>query len=223
MIIGHLTAEADHAIHMIHTKNITETNVLIYATAKVITRHTSTKKIVRTNTQISTPPWRRRLENKINNLRKDISRMESAREVHNTGNDNEAVQQERMSEISNRKCKAEADSYISHRLQRYTAKNITIRQIECSTHSPEEITPTSETTITRKKQKSQTNKKHIDSETTYKEHQKSTTQQGCQMLDRKYGKCLSNLWQKFWKMAIYLAILIFHYKMTIFWQYILIS
>jgi len=46
-----LTAEANHAVHMIHTKNITETNALIYATAKVITRHTSTQKTVRTNTQ----------------------------------------------------------------------------------------------------------------------------------------------------------------------------
>jgi len=25
---------------------------------------------------------------------------------------------------------------------------------------------------------------------------KLTSGQGCQMLDRKYGKCLSNLWQK---------------------------
>jgi len=25
---------------------------------------------------------------------------------------------------------------------------------------------------------------------------KLTSDQGCQMLDRKYGKCLSNLWQK---------------------------
>jgi len=43
------------------------------------------------------------------------------------------------------------------------------------------------------------------------------------MLDRKYGKCLSSLWQivgkKFLQMAIFLAILIFHYKMAIFWQY----
>jgi len=39
------------------------------------------------------------------------------------------------------------------------------------------------------------------------------------MLDRKYGKCLSNLWQIFGKhfleMAKFLAILIFHYKMAI--------
>jgi len=43
------------------------------------------------------------------------------------------------------------------------------------------------------------------------------------MLDKKYGKCLSDLWQifgkKISKMAIFLAILIFHYKMAIFWQY----
>jgi len=43
------------------------------------------------------------------------------------------------------------------------------------------------------------------------------------MLDRKNGKWLSNLWQilgkKLLKMAIFLAILIFHYKMAIFWQY----
>jgi len=43
------------------------------------------------------------------------------------------------------------------------------------------------------------------------------------MLDRKYGKCLSNLWQMFgkkiMKMAKLLAILIFHYKMATFWQY----
>jgi len=49
------------------------------------------------------------------------------------------------------------------------------------------------------------------------------TQPGCQMFHRKYGKCLSNLWQifgqKFLKMAILLAIWIFHYKMPIFWQY----
>ena len=44
--------------------------------------------------------------------------------------------------------------------------------------------------------------------------------QGCQMLDRKYGKCLSNLWQMFGKQlsttAIFLALLIFHYKTAIF-------
>ena len=80
-LIRHLTAEANHAIHIIHTMNITGTNPLIYATAKVITRHTSTQKTVRTNTQNSTPPWRRRLENKIKKLRKGISRMERARKV----------------------------------------------------------------------------------------------------------------------------------------------
>ena len=40
------------------------------------------------------------------------------------------------------------------------------------------------------------------------------------MLDRKYGKCLSNLWQpfskKFLKMTTFLAIFLFHYKMPIF-------
>jgi len=35
--IRHLTAEANHAIHVINSKDITETNALIYATAKVIT------------------------------------------------------------------------------------------------------------------------------------------------------------------------------------------
>jgi len=43
------------------------------------------------------------------------------------------------------------------------------------------------------------------------------------MLDRKYGKYLYNLRQifgkKFLKMAMFLAILIFHYKIEIFWQY----
>jgi len=43
--------------------------------------------------------------------------------------------------------------------------------------------------------------------------------QGCQMLDKKYGTCLSYLWQffgkKFLKMAIFLAIFIFHHKMAI--------
>ena len=42
--IRHLTAEANHAIHMMHAKNIAETNTLIYATAKVTTRHTPTQK-----------------------------------------------------------------------------------------------------------------------------------------------------------------------------------
>jgi len=51
-------------------------------------------------------------------------------------------------------------------------------------------------------------------------------QQGFQMLDRKYGKCLSNLWQIFGKTflkgTIFLTILVFHYKMAIVGQYILI-
>ena len=63
--VRHLTAEADHAIYAIHTKDITETNALIYSmtAAKVIARHISTQKTVRTNTQNSIPPWRR-LENR---------------------------------------------------------------------------------------------------------------------------------------------------------------
>jgi len=40
------------------------------------------------------------------------------------------------------------------------------------------------------------------------------------MLVKKYGKCLSNLWQifgkKLLKMAIFLATLLFHYKIAIF-------
>jgi len=47
--------------------------------------------------------------------------------------------------------------------------------------------------------------------------------QRCQMLDRKYGKCLSNLWhifgKKIMKMAKFMSILVFHYKMTTFWRY----
>jgi len=77
-----------------------------------------------------------------------------------------------MSEISNRRCKAEVDSHISQTSEVH-CQNRTI-QIECSTHSPEECTPTSETTITRKKI-CQTNRKHTDSGTTYGEHQKSLT------------------------------------------------
>jgi len=50
-----------------------------------------------------------------------------------------------------------------------------------------------------------------------------TVGQGSQMLDRIYGKCLSNLWQifgkKILKMANFLAVRIFHYEKAIFWQY----
>jgi len=39
-----VTVEANHAIHMKHTKDVTETNALIYATGNAITQHKLTQK-----------------------------------------------------------------------------------------------------------------------------------------------------------------------------------
>jgi len=72
--IRHLTAEDNHAIHMMHTKNITENNALIYVRVKVITRYTSTQKRSEQNSEFHTT-MEKKAWKKIKKLRKDTSTM----------------------------------------------------------------------------------------------------------------------------------------------------
>lgn len=76
--IRELTAKANHLLKHIHTDTITETNALTYATARVVSRRTS-KAPTRKKGTNQIPPWKRRLQNDVKSLRRDISRMEASR------------------------------------------------------------------------------------------------------------------------------------------------
>jgi len=94
--VRHLTAEADHAIYAIHTKDITETNALIYSmtAVKVIARHISTQK----NSQNKHSEFHTTME-KARKPRNKIKKWEKTsaewrvlgKKVQNTDSDSEAV------------------------------------------------------------------------------------------------------------------------------------
>jgi len=74
--LQHITAQANKAASSIDTSTITETNQLLYATATVVTEVMGVD-IKKMNTRRSqTPPWKRRLQRKLTDLRKDLSRLD---------------------------------------------------------------------------------------------------------------------------------------------------
>ena len=73
--LSQITAEFNKAVSTIPTNCITETNELLYATAFVVTEELGYKINERKKIDGKDPPWKRRIQNKINNMRKDISRL----------------------------------------------------------------------------------------------------------------------------------------------------
>ena len=121
-----LVSQANQAIRNISTENITETNKLMYATAKTIEKricpHVARKKPTETRSHI--PPWQRRLEDKIKNIRKDISKMTAAKtgKHHLTWTVNRRYWvQERGIDHAVEDAKQRLTA-LSHRIQRYKAR-----------------------------------------------------------------------------------------------------
>ena len=65
---------ANHACEQIETNTLTATNRLIHATVQTIINRLNIKS--QSNTNTGQPPWQRMLENKINNIRKQIAHLE---------------------------------------------------------------------------------------------------------------------------------------------------
>ena len=78
--LQHITAQANKAALSIDTSTITETNNLLYATATVVTEEMGIdiKKVNNKRNQI--PPWKRRLQRRLTDLRKDLSRLDELKE-----------------------------------------------------------------------------------------------------------------------------------------------
>ena len=71
------TAKADKVLSKFKTHSITKTNELFYAGAAVVTNRLEVKIDKVTGTK--EPMWKRRLQNKINELRKDLSQLEASK------------------------------------------------------------------------------------------------------------------------------------------------
>ena len=69
------TAKVDKVLCRFKTHSITKTNELFYAGAVVVTNRLEVKIAKRKE-----PMWRRRLQNKIKELRKDLSQLESSKD-----------------------------------------------------------------------------------------------------------------------------------------------
>ena len=120
-----LVKEANIAVQSIPTKNITETNLLMYSTAKTIARRIQGGERAKKPTKPQTPPWRRRLENKIAQTRKDISKLDAAKRGRTKLTDD--LKQKYWLEqrgfnhaIEDAKQRLTA---LAHRLKRYNARN----------------------------------------------------------------------------------------------------
>lgn len=72
---GSLLEDVNAALTAIPTANITETNELIYTTATVILEMLGYRK---GNHEIQYPPWKRRLEAKIKEARREVSQLSEA-------------------------------------------------------------------------------------------------------------------------------------------------
>ena len=74
------TAKVDKVLCKFKTHSITKTNELFYAGAVVVTN----KFVVKINkaSERKEPRWRRRLQNKIKELRKDLSQLESSKKEY---------------------------------------------------------------------------------------------------------------------------------------------
>ena len=114
------------ALQYIHTENIEQKNKLIYAAA----RHACTECGVRINNTDSPnkyiPPWQRRIEGKILQLRKDLSRIhEMERGVHTITQATSLRQKYRLTQKSFPTVKEEIKQKIratSAKLRRYTQR-----------------------------------------------------------------------------------------------------
>ena len=78
--LQHITGQANKAASSIDTANITETNELLYATATVVTEEMGVVIKNRNDSRNHIPPWKRRLQNKLAVLRKDLSRLDELKE-----------------------------------------------------------------------------------------------------------------------------------------------
>ena len=74
------TAEVD-VLYKFKIHSITKTNELFYAGAVVVTNRLGVK--INKAAERKEPMWRRRSQNKIKELRKDLSQLESSKEVSN--------------------------------------------------------------------------------------------------------------------------------------------
>ena len=72
------TAKVDKALCKFKTRSITKTNELFYAGAVVVTNRLGVK--INKAAERKEPMWRRRLQNKIKELRKDLSQLESSKD-----------------------------------------------------------------------------------------------------------------------------------------------
>ena len=70
-----ITADVNKVMDSIPTRSITETNKLLYTTGLVVTGELGYKMNERKRNNDKYPPWKRRIQNRINNMRKDISRL----------------------------------------------------------------------------------------------------------------------------------------------------
>ena len=72
------TAKVDKVLCKFKTHSITKTNELFYAGAVVVTNRLGVK--INKAAERKEPMWRRRLQNKIKELRKDLSQLESSKD-----------------------------------------------------------------------------------------------------------------------------------------------
>ena len=72
------TAKVDKVVCKFKTHSITKTNELFYAKAVTVTNRVGVK--INKAAERKEPMWRRRLQNKIKELRKDLSRLESSKD-----------------------------------------------------------------------------------------------------------------------------------------------
>ena len=72
------TAKVDQVLYKFKTHSITRTNELFYAGAVVVTNRFGVK--INKAAKRKGPMWRRRVQNKIKELRKDLSQLESSKD-----------------------------------------------------------------------------------------------------------------------------------------------
>lgn len=117
-----IVSSINATIRSIPTHNLSETNALIYAAAKNAEEHLFTESH---NEQRSMPPWKTRLTRKIDQLRKDVNRLTSARD--NNGRLNVRIRRKyRLTERRIDEAIEDAKQRLialSHRLKRYEARN----------------------------------------------------------------------------------------------------
>ena len=124
------TKEVNDILRLIHTNNITETNNLAYARARLVVELTEIK-IPQNNPskrQPDQPPWKRCLEKQLAELRADLSKLNEMsasrlqnKKVRKELNEKYRVQEKGLNHIVEdikQRVKAKA-----HKIQRYTNRN----------------------------------------------------------------------------------------------------